>query len=54
MEHKRYVYCREMLEHKEMEMQKLTLQHEVDLIQLKYLHKQEIEKVMKENMDLNV
>jgi len=26
----------------------------VDLIQLKYQHKQDIEKVMKENMDLNV
>ena len=39
LEHKRYVYCKQMLEHKEMEMQRLTIQHEVDLTELKHQHK---------------
>ena len=47
LEHKRYVYCKQLVEHQEMEIQKLNIKHEIDLTELRTNHKVEVEKLTK-------
>jgi PIN domain nuclease of toxin-antitoxin system len=44
LEHKRYVYCKQLVQHQEMEIQKLNIKHEIDLTELRTNHKIEVEK----------
>lgn len=47
LEHKRYVYCKQLVEHQEMEIQKLNIKNEIDLTELKTNQKIEVDKLMK-------
>lgn len=46
LEHKRYVYCKQLVEHQEMEIQKINIKHEVDLTELRTNHKIEVDKLI--------
>lgn len=46
LEHKRYVYCKQLVQHQEMEIQKLNIKYEIDLSELKTNHKQEVDKLI--------
>jgi hypothetical protein len=45
LEHKRYVYCKEMIQHQDMEIQKLNIKYQIDTGEMKRLHDAEIDKL---------
>ncbi len=46
LEHRRYVYCKEVLENQVQEIQKLNIKYEIDLSELKTNHKKEVDKLI--------